>query len=390
MAVSIPSKGNNSNDASTSSGTSTGSVNPSASSEGSKGLAIAQTPQAPPSVLNPSEVGEMLFNTMVLYGPTGSRKTSQIASFAKYIYETTGKKTRLITMDGGGYGTAQDYVNAGIIDVWRLVEEDKPLPMLTVASQGRWPKDLKNGKRLSTQLAKDNSDVGGYAIEGWFSIANAAMRYLVSKGQKINEDVVSKFIERSDFGEDVSFGAPSRGHYGFVQNFILDIIRNFSGLGVSRILYTSLEGKGEDKISKSLTYGPATAGGAITAAIPQYVGDCIHLEDYQVDLGKDAEGVPRKDTKVRAWFTAHPDPQTNVMWPAKCRIIPSKINAFKSKLGPNGYFNLPQDQENIKPGEYNLYDYLRAQDEVLSAGTKDILEWKNKVDEAKRKLAEGK
>lgn len=338
------------------------------------------SPEAP-RVLNSEAVGEMLFNTMVLYGPTGSRKTSQIREFAKYIYERTGKKTRLLTMDGGGYGTAQDYVNAGIIDVWRLVEEERPLPMLMEASRGRWPKDTKGGVRTSNALAKDITEVGAYAVEGWFSIANAAMRYLVAKGQKINEDVVSKFTEKSDFGEEISFGAPSRGHYGFVQNLILDLIRNFSALSMERILYTSLEGKGEDKLTKALTYGPATAGGAITAAIPQYVGDCIHFEDFQVDKGKDKDGMKLVETQVRAWFTGHPDPQTNVMWPAKCRIIPSKVEAFKQIMGPSGYFNL---------NDKSLYDFLKAQDDLLTAGTQDIIAWKAQVDQARQKLAQGK
>jgi hypothetical protein len=284
-------------------------------------------------------------------------------------------------MDGGGYGTAQDFVNAGIIEVWRLVEEEKPLPMLIEASRGRWPKDLKNGIRTGNALAKDSDEVGGYIVEGWFSIASAAMRYLVGKGQKINEDVVSKFTEQSDFGMDISFGAPSRGHYGFVQNLILDLIRNFSGLNLERIMYTSLEGKGEDKLSRALTYGPATAGGAITAAIPQYVGDCIHLEDFQVDKGKDKDGIKLVETQVRAWFTSHPDPQTGVMWPAKCRIIPSKVNEFKKRMGESGYFNL-----NVK----SLYDYLQVQDEVLTAGTQEVLDWKAKVDEARARLSQGK
>lgn len=335
----------------------------------------------PPTVLNAEAVSEMLFNTMVLYGPTGSRKTSQIGEFAKYIYEKTGKKTRLVTMDGGGFGTIQDYVNAGIIDVWRLVEEERPLAQLVMASRGFWPNGLKNGLRNSKDGKKDLSDIGAYAVEGWYSIANAMLRKLVSDGRKVNEDVVSRFTETSDFGEEITFGAPSRGHYGFVQNQLLDLIRNFSALSVERILYTSLEGKGEDKITKSLTYGPATAGGAITAAIPQYVGDCLHFEDFQVDKGKDKDGQKIVETQVRAWFTSHPDPQTNLMWPAKARIIPAKIDAFKKIMGESGYFNL-----NMK----SLYDYLMAQDSMLSAGTQDVIAWKAKMDEQRAALAEGK
>ncbi len=338
----------------------------------------------PPSVMNPEVVGEMLFNTMVLYGPTGSRKTSQIRDFARYVYEKTGKKTRLLTTDGGGYGTAQDYINAGIIDVWRLVEEKSPLTALTHASRGVWPARLINGIRQEDSYlrGKDSlQDVGAYAVEGWFSISQLLMGDLVGQGRKINEDVVSKWTEKSPAG-DVSYGAPSRGHYGFVQRFLLDMIRDFSALSLERVLYTSLEGKGEDKLTKALTYGPATAGGAITAAIPQYVGDCIHFEDFQVDKGTDKDsGLKLKDTQVRAWFTSHPDPQTGVMWPAKCRIIPSKVEEFKKLMGESGYFNLNQK---------GLYEYLSAQDSLLTAGTQEIIEWKAKVDEARKRLAEGK
>jgi hypothetical protein len=336
----------------------------------------------PPTVVHPEEVSEMLFNTMVIYGPTGTRKTSQIGEFAKYIYEKTGKITRLISMDGGGYAPVQDLINVGVIEVWRLVEEEKPLPMLIHASRGLWPKSLSNGKRVSnspltTNKTESLKDVGAYAVEGWASIASAAIRYLVEKGQKINEDVVSKFAEESDFGE-VSFGAPSRGHYNFVQNLILDLIRNFSALdGPERILYTSLEGKGEDKLTRGLQYGPLVAGQAITAAIPQYVGDCIHFEDFSEDKGKDPNNAGQKliELGVRAWFSSHPDTQTGVMWPAKSRLVPSKVEEFKKRMGPQGYFLL---------GNKSLRDYLYTQDDLLKSSTEEARKWKAQVDASRK------
>ena len=59
------------------------------------------------------DLGVILHNTLVLYGPTGTRKTVSIGDFAKYIYEKTGKKTRLLTADGGGWGPIQDVVKCG-------------------------------------------------------------------------------------------------------------------------------------------------------------------------------------------------------------------------------------------------------------------------------------
>ena len=337
----------------------------------------------PPSVVDPALVGELLHNTLVLYGPTGSRKTSQIGEFAKYIYEKTGKVTRLVSTDGGGWAPIQDLINAGIIDAWRLTDEPQLLNAITAASRGAWPKNLKNGIRTPgavfvpspAQLATELKGVGAYAVEGWFSIASAVMRFLVSQGRKINEDVVSKFTETSDFGE-FSFGAPSRGHYGFVQSFILDVIRNFSSLPVERVLYTSLEGKGEDKLTKGLQYGPAVAGSAITAAIPQYVGDCLHFEDFTEEGGTDPANPKQKliETKVRAWFQSHPDTQTGVMWPAKARLVPSKVPEFKKLMGAQGYFIL---------GEKSIRDYLLAQDKLLAASSDEARAWKEKIDAAR-------
>ena len=316
-----------------------------------KGAAVAPTEPAtsPALVVNPGLVAEMLFSTMVLYCPTGSRKTSQCGEFAKYIYEKTGKKTRMITMDGGGYGPVQDLVSAGIIDVWRMVEEENPKIALVKASRGAWPLKIVNGLRVGniaepmrSNRASALKDVGGDIVESWASIAKAVMRDAVAKGQKINEDVVSKFTEEeAGLGEE-SFGAPSRGHYGFAQNFILDIIRNFGGLPVERVCHTSLEGKGEDRLTKALQYGPEAAGSAITASIPQYVGDCLHFEDFIESKGTDPNNPSQKliEESVRVWFLKHPDIQTGTYWPAKARLVPSKVPEFKKRMGEQGYFIL--------------------------------------------------
>lgn len=329
----------------------------------------------PPLVTNPAEVVELLFSTMVLYGSTGSRKTSQLGDFAKYIYEKTGKTTRLISADGGGYGPVQNYVNAGIIEPWRLVEEPNPKSALMKASRGAWPEKLVNGLNVNNRIIEPSRGarrealkaVGAYAIEGWTSIASLLMRDSVSKGQKISEDVVGQFVEEGE-----TFGAPARSHYGFVQNLTLDYIRNFSSLQVERVCYTALEGKGEDKITNKLEYGPMVAGKAITAAIPQYVGDCLHFEDYTIEVGVDKDSKAKLlETGVRAWFQQHPDPQTGVNWPAKSRLIPSKFLEFREKMGKYGYFNL---------NEKGLGEYLRLQDDLLRSSSEDLRRWKEEVD----------
>lgn len=347
----------------------------------------AVTPHAP-MVMDADAAAALLFSTMILYGPTGSRKTSQLGEFAKYIYEKTGKSTRLISMDGGGWGPVQDLINVGIIDAWRIVEEENPKVAIIKASRGLWPDKIVNGLRVgkATEPAPSNrkvalKDVGAYAIEGLTSIAAALMRDMVSKGQKSSEDVVSKFTEvDTDLGAPEQFGAPSRSHYGFAQNLILDIIRNFSALPVERVAYTALEGKGEDKISKALTYGPQVAGQALTAAIPQYVGDCLHFEDFMLEKGVDPNNSKQKlqELNVRAWFNAHPDTQTGVLWPAKARIVPARVEEFRKLMGENGYFILGKDA--------NLYTYLKAQDEMLRSSSEELVRWKRELDESRKQL----
>lgn len=342
------------------------------------------TPQvvnnSPALVVNPDLVMEMLFSTLVIYGPTGTRKTTQIGELAKYVYEKTGKKTRLLTADGGGYGPIQDLVNVGIIDVWRVTEEQNIKVAIIKASKGAWPDKIVNGLRASSTIkeilpndrARAFKDIGAYAVEGFTSIAQAVMGDAVSKGDKISQDIVGKFTETTEYGSE-TFGAPSPSHYGWTQRYILDMIRNFSALPLERVMYTALEGKGEDKLTKALQYGPAVAGQAITASIPQYVGDCLHFEDYVKDLGKDPTNDKQKlvGPGVRGWFVQHPDSITNVMWPAKARLVPSKVQAFKDRMGAQGYFDLDN---------FNLGDYLRVQDEMLASSTDEIKAWKERID----------
>jgi hypothetical protein len=355
---------------------------------------LSEPPRPPGELLvsNPELATQLLFSTMILYGPTGSRKTSQIREFAKYIYEKTGKKTRLVSLDGGGWGPCQDLINVGVIEPWRLVEEENPKVALTKASMGGWPDRLQNGLRTSSTMtiprrearAAALKDVGAYAVEGFYSIAQAIIRDVVKKGQKISEDIVSKFEEQTEYGSE-QYGAPARAHYGFVQNYILDMIRNFSSLPVERILYTSLEGKGEDKLTKALQYGPAVAGQALTASIPQFVGDCIHLEDYNAQLKVTDQANPSQkfiDQRIRFWFTSHPDPQTGVIWPAKPRLIPAMVAEFKKRLGENGCFDLTLEQ--------HLGTYLRTQDELLLRSTDDARKWKEEADARRKQAQEAK
>jgi len=76
----------------------------------------------------------------IIYGDSGSYKTTAVKHFARYIYETTGKRTKLLSMDGGGWEPCAPEVTAGVIDPYRCTMVN-PLPMLRKLSQGYWPED---------------------------------------------------------------------------------------------------------------------------------------------------------------------------------------------------------------------------------------------------------
>lgn len=345
----------------------------------------APTP-ATPLVLNEEIAQAMLFATSIIYGASGTKKTSQIGHFAKYIYEKTGKITRLISMDGGGYGPIQDYINAGIIDAWRLTNEANPLMALTKSSKGAWPEKTVNGLRIGNVVehlpedrkkAFERANVGAYAVEGFSSIANAILRDQVAKGRKNSEEIVARFEETDlTLGSKETYGNPGRSHYGFAQNALLDLIRNWSGLPVERVLYTSLEGKGEDRIDKTIRLGPGSAGGAITAALPQYVGDCIHLENEEVDGGIDPETkLPTKKIRTRLYFQSHLDEETKRLWPCKPRVVASHWQELYKLLGKGGHFEITDDR--------NFYHYLKAQDQILDASTNVLRSWREAADAAR-------
>lgn len=302
-------------------------------------------------------------NTLLVYGETGTYKTSNVGRFARYVYERTGKPTRLVSADGGGWMPVQAEIDAGIIDALRIVEAEQPLPLLRKLGQGYWPID---GKLVLSDL----SDVGAYAVEGLTSIPMLLLRHLVKTGRKVSEEVIGKFEEEIEVdGKKVkeTFSAPSRSHYGFIQNFVLDMLAAFRALPVERVLFTAHEGKGSDDITNQMVYGPATVGKAITDRIPSEVGDLLHF--YATPVGGN-----RAKLEIRCFMDKHPDTQTQVLWPAKTRLQPEQLEEF-NKRWPERSFSLTLDQ--------GIEQYLRFQDETRLQTGATATEWKASIDKAR-------
>ena len=309
-------------------------------------------------------------NSLLTYAPTGHYKTTNVGRFARYEYERTGKRTRLISADGGGWAPCQAEIDVGIIEPLRIVEADQPLPLLRKLSQGYWPNEAGNTLTLAGL-----DDVGAYAIEGIQSISTLLLRYIVASGRKISQEVIGLFQEKINVDNkdvNVSFGAASPSHYGLVQNEVLQLIANFRALPVDRVLFTSAEAKGKDDINDNSTvYGPASIGKALTDKLPFEFGDLLHFSSVPVgNTGK---------MEVRCYLVAHPDLQTKIIWPAKPRLQPSQLKAF-DKLYPEGYYVLTPER--------GIEEFLRFQDESREGLAQDARMWKASIDAARGQQAE--
>ena len=326
----------------------------------------------------------------VLYGPTGSFKTTQVKHFAHYIADTTGKSTLLLSCDGGGWFSCEPEVEAGMIRPYRVETATLPLVILRKISQGYWPDDPNETTPEKINLRPvDWNEVGGIAVEGWTSISQVIMRYLPDKGISVGGEDRDKPGSNMSFGLPIHvdgqvqmerFGSNTRGDYGFVQNQLYGLVMNFNSLPVRYVLYTALEAKTEDD-DRSTTFGPAIAGKKATAQCGAWVGDMLHAQDYQrvtthkvPDPAKPGEFVEAQTAEmiVRVYFQKHPDPATGIPFPCKPRVTPEKV-AELNKRFPGGYFE--------PTPEHGLDTYLATLDE-LSAGAGDALKgWRERMDQ---------
>lgn len=326
-----------------------------------------------------------------IYGSSGSFKTSQIKRLARYIAERTGKTTKLLSMDGGGWEPCRPEVEAGMIEPYKVEANVLPLILLRKMSQGYWPEDPDETDPASINLVPiDWAKTGAIAVEGWTSISQATMRYLPDKGISVGGEDRNKLGSNMSFALPVhverqvvqeTFGSNTRGDFGFTQNFLYSLVTNFNSLPCEYVLYTALESKTEDD-DRSTVYGPAIAGKKATSQCGAWVGDLIHAQDYQVPRtvqvpnplpGGEPISQTVFDVTVRYFYKKHPDPATGILFPAKPRVTPEAMAQLEERF-PGGFFEPRAD------GGEGFDEYLRVVDR-LAAGQADTLRnWREQAD----------
>ena len=320
----------------------------------------------------------------ILYGASGTYKTTAVAHFARWIAAKTGKATLLFSSDGGGWEPCQEEILAKMILPYHCDPNVIPLPIIRKISQGYWPENAEESDISKLNFRQINWDkIGGMAVEGLTSITNMLMRYYADKNIKSGEEATSKFTQPILVDNQVvyeHFGMNSKGHYGGVQTQAGSMVTNFTALPAHYVLFTGHEKKyAEDG---EFQCGVNVPGKAITPLVPSWFGDCIHAQDYKKDVevkipdasAKDGFAIEKTVRVVcRYYFVKHPDPATGVIFDAKPRVTHSKVLELE-KIFPGGFF--------VPDPHHGLDLYLDAVDKLAEDASNDdsLKNWRERMD----------
>jgi len=326
--------------------------------------------------------------TILGYAESGDGKTSQAYHLAKRVYDKYGKLTRWICADGGGFRPVEDagLIDLGIVDVFDISDRQNAIADIRRLSEGFWRrkgkrKNKETGEIVPAELFSSDprcqttdeewDKIGLYVVEGIKAIGSLLLRHIATSPEDVG------FKSSYDYEEDgYLIKGLQQGHWGIVQGELLSIFENgFKTLPINYLFVTSRVGIGKDKKSKETVYGPDSAGTAITADIPAWFEDCLHLSREVIETGE-GESL-KKVRKLVAWYVNHIDANTEIKYLAKARCTPETFPQLAKKF-PGGY--VPIDFEN---GINTYLDFI----EELNKGSKESnVRWKEEVDKRRMEL----
>lgn len=278
--------------------------------------------------------------TTLLYGDTGTGKTSCLYHSAKLLVKSTKKKVRVVTSDGGGAAPFYDsgMIDRGEVEICDLSQSDTPFADMRRIGEGYWP-IFEHGRMIhfaaDDQCAKTVwSDYIAYMFEGLTSLSDLMLGSLASRP----DNAGFKHSWRINEGE-YSLGGLQEGHYGIVQQELRRIVVNMcNALPVRYVFWTALVGKGKAARTAETIYGPKAAGDAITERIPSWFNDTLHIERFTARVKK-SDGREVDEEIIAAWFRQHLEPVNGLKYLAKCRITPEYVHLLDEEF-PNGFVPL--------------------------------------------------
>lgn len=244
---------------------------------------------------------------IALYASGGVGKTNMLATLAKHIWKTTQKKTRVITVDGGGVGPLSVGIELGAVEALQCDSWPFPFRYMDLLSRGFWPLNPKSAEPWKTlappEKQPDWGSVGAYAVEGMTAVGTVLMNTMRDRranGEQIGAmdgKNLGNFSDGDDSGK-VKLGSNTMTDYGTAQSYLHTYVKNFRQLwskGMPLVVWTALELKATDD-TKTLVYGPMLVGRAATATCIPWFTDVLHLDI--IDPKKQADGTVLGSRKV--------------------------------------------------------------------------------------------
>lgn len=222
--------------------------------------------------------------TILLYGRTGSGKTTQIGTLAEHVKATTGKDTRVYIADAGGPGAIEPHIELGFIQPVYYTGGD-PWIWLNRAVNG-YIKDSA-GKWVLDKEA--NSKIGFYAFESAHAIARllkSDMEHKAANGINIGGDTNTSFQTQGD-GETLKIGT-TKGFqkYSIPQTRVSEEMLQSQKLDAQYVLWTAGVSKDDDDINTTKIVGPDVLGKALTTTLPQDFNYTLRMDTVPVTGGK--------------------------------------------------------------------------------------------------------
>jgi len=320
------------------------------------------------------------FKADLWYGASGLGKTTSIGRLAEKYFKETGKRTRLASADGGGWEVIEPLVNVGIVEPCAVRLKRNRVEALDKICQGYWPEDPSDpesplqpplltgyevvcrrcvvegklkvivpvgpvqpkgvqcptckaviGPRdqdlriITRQFANPKNDLRNVAleaIEGLTSCGDSILEYLMANRASLSQDPSFTWND----GE-TNYSGGNQTYYGFVQNRLYEFVHKSHMIPfVDKVVWTALEGKGEEEGSRIPIFGPSIAGKKATGKASQWFGNTLHFE-LMTDTGSPDENKQLKITnKFVIYVRNHADSLTKIPFQAKVRAPYAFVN----------------------------------------------------------------
>ena len=229
-------------------------------------------------------------DNLLLYGLTGSGKTTQLVELIKAEMKICGKKALVYVTDGGGSSALTDVAD---IELFRFGTD--PFVWIDGAVQG---KRFSHGKWLATDLS-NYCLVAMESLSGMSDMVLNALGKQVAAGQGTDAMKAPSLIIKSE-GHELKVASNSPTHYGMAQKHLLEKVWQSQLLPVP-VVWTAHEDvavpekrdesgalRPEVALGPAVKgmIGPLVAGHAMTLPLPKYFVYTFRLKVEPTTTGK--------------------------------------------------------------------------------------------------------